>query len=146
MKRAKRIVIDAIIMAAGYLAFCLVVMLLTEYTTIIPLTRETIFSSKKYAINLATIGVAIATAAGISAVTYNFGDKKRAGILLGIFGLCVAGVIIWAVSGSPSKNSALIFINTPFSIANEFFGGFPLLLILSAFLGLIVYLKARADA
>ena len=146
MKRAKRIVIDAIIMAAGYLAFCLVVMLLTEYTSIIPLTRETIFSSKKYATNLATIGVAIATAAGISAVTYNFGDKKRAGILLGIFGLCVAGVITWAVSASLTENPTLICINAPFSIATEFFGGFPLLLILSAFLSLIVYLKARADA
>ncbi|MBQ5884880.1 MAG: hypothetical protein IIW79_00500 [Clostridia bacterium] len=146
MKGAKRIVIDTIVMAAGYLAFCLFVMLVTEYTTIIPLTRETIFSSKKYATNLVTVGLAIATAAGISAVTYNFGDRKRPGFLLGIFGLCVAGVVIWAASGSPTENTALIFLNAPFSVANEFFGGFPLLLILSAFLSLIVYLKARADA
>ena len=146
MKRAKRIVIDAITMAAGYLVFCLIVMLITEYTTIIPLTRETIFSSKKYATNLVTTGLAIATAAGISAVTYNFGDRKRPGFLLGLFGLCVAGVVIWAASGSPTENTALIFLNAPFSVANEFFGGFPLLLILSAFLSLIVYLKARADA
>ena len=146
MKGAKRIVIDTIVMAAGYLAFCLFVMLVTEYTTIIPLTRETIFSSKKYATNLVTVGLAIATAAGISAVTYNFGDRKRPGFLLGIFGLCVAGVVIWAASGSPTENTALIFLNAPFSVANEFFGGFPLLLNLSAFLSLIVYLKARADA
>ena len=146
MKGAKRIVIDTIVMAAGYLAFCLFVMLVTEYTTIIPLTRETIFSSKKYATNLVTVGLAIATAAGISAVSYNFGDRKRPGFLLGIFGLCVAGVVIWAASGSPTENTALIFLNAPFSVANEFFGGFPLLLILSAFLSLIVYLKARADA
>lgn len=146
MKGAKRIIIDGLVTIAGYLAFCLIIMLLTEYTTIIPLACETIFSPKKYATNLATIGVAIATAAGLSAVTYNFGDKKRFGILLGIFVLCFAGTIIWAFSGSPSENIALIFLNAPFSLANAFFGGFPLLLILSALLSLVVYLKARADA
>ena len=146
MKGAKRIIIDGLVTIAGYLAFCLIIMLLTEYTTIIPLACETIFSPKKYAINLATIGVAIATAAGLSAVTYNFGDKKRMGILFGIFALCIAGVIIWVLSGSPSENTALTFLNAPFSLANAFFGGFPLMLILSAFLSLVVYLKARADA
>lgn len=145
MSGRKRLISDAAITAAGYIAFCAAIMLLTDCTSIMPLVRHTLRGESSYPTNLLMVGVNIASAAALMAVAYLCGETRRTGYLLGLGVICALAVAARIFSDCSVINDFLCVVNAPFSIATDFFARWPVLLISSLLISCIAYSNAKSE-